>query len=372
MKANLNKEEVLEALQKVQNVVGSKTTLPILLNTLVEASAELGGLRFTSTDMDLSVRAVVPCRVDEDGKAALPAKRLFSIFRELPGSEIRFEIEDSRKATIVAGKARFVLMGMNPDEFPEFPKVEDDVEIVLPQKQLGEMLHKTSYASSTDETRQALNGILFKLVDGQMTLAATDGRRLALIHAPLEEVGDKTFEVIIPTKAIREIERMLDGKGDVRLGIASNQASFGFLPSEGGEPHTVLVTRLIDGTFPNYDQVIPSSSRVKALIPREAFLEAVRRISLLVSDKASSIRLAFRKDSLEISANTPEVGEAEETLEVEYGGEDLDVGFNPTYLMDPLRNLDCDTVSLELTDALSPGVIRSPEPFLYVLMPMRL
>ena len=372
MKVVFTKDTVLEALQKVQNVVGSRTTLPILLNTLIEASEDIGGIRFTATDMDLSVRASVPAEIGRSGQAALPAKRLFSILRELPAGEISFEVDDQKAATIQTAQSRFVLMGMSPEEFPSFPEPADGVEITMPQSQLAEMLRRTSYAASTDETRQALNGILFKLADGRLTLVATDGRRLALAHAGIEDCGEKAFETIVPTKAVREVERLLQAKGQVRLSMAAAQAHFAFRDENAAADRSILVSRIIDGSFPNYEQVIPSESRLKAVMDREKLLEALRRVSLLASEKSSSVRLHFHKQSLTVSANTPEVGEAEETIDVEFPGSPVDVGFNPGYLMDPLRNLDSDKVTLELADELSPGVVRCGEPFLYVLMPMRL
>lgn len=372
MKVTFTRDTVLEALQKVQNVVGSRTTLPILLNTLVEAGEDVGGLRFTATDMDLSVRASVQADVARDGQATLPAKRLFSILRELPSGEVSFEVNDQRAATIQTAQSRFVLMGMPPEEFPAFPDPVDGVEIVMPQSELSNMLRRTSYAASTDETRQALNGILFKLAEARLTLVATDGRRLALAHANVPEAGESVFETIVPTKAVREIERLLSPKGQVRLVMAATQAHFAFRDDGAAADRSVLVTRLIDGSFPNYEQVIPSESRFKVVMNRESLLEAMRRVSLLASEKSSSVRLHFRKKSLTVSANTPDVGEAEETIEVEFPGDSVEIGFNPGYLMDPLKNLDSDKVTLELTDELSPGVLRSSEPFLYVLMPMRL
>lgn len=372
MKVTFNKETVLEALQKVQNVVGARTTLPILLNALVEADEDIGGIRFTATDMELSVRASVAAEIARGGQAALPAKRLFGILRELPPGEISFEVDDHRAATIRTAHSRFVLMGMEPEEFPSFPEAADGVEITIPQLQLADMLRRTSYAASTDETRQALNGLLFKLAEGRLTVVATDGRRLALAHAGVEDSGDNAFETIVPTKAIREVERLLGAKGQVRLTMASTQAQFAFRDDNSAADRSILVSRLVDGSFPNYEQVIPSGSRPTVTMNREKLLEALRRVSLLASDKSSCVRLHFEKESLTVSVNTPEVGEAEETMEAEYPGNPVDVGFNPGYLMDPLKNLDSDKVTLELSDELSPGVLRCGEPFLYVLMPMRL
>ena len=239
----------------------------------------------------------------------------------------------------------------------------------MKQGDLKEGLKKTSYAISLDETRYVLNGILFSFRDGRLTLVATDGRRLALCDAELGEIkypAGHERDFIVPTKAIGELQRLLVDDKEVRLHIGDNLVAFDL-------GTTVLATKLVDGTYPNYRQVIPGEAKERVSLERETLLQSVRRVALLSSDKSGSVRLNFTKNNLDITSNTPEVGEAKESLAVAYKGRDLSIAFNPEFVIDPLRNLSDDTIALELIDEMSPGVIKinSAQRFLYVIMPMR-
>ncbi len=226
-------------------------------------------------------------------------------------------------------------------------------------------LKKTSYAISTDETRYVLNGILCSFKDNKITIVATDGRRLALVDIELEFPRSQEVDIIIPTKAVTELQRLLGEEGDVKLTVGENQIAF----EVGG---TLLVSKLIEGNYPNYRQVIPGEAKERITLEREAFLNTVHRVSLLASEKSNSVKLVFSKNNIDIMANTPEVGEAKESLPVQYKGKDFSIAFNPEFLMAPLRNLANDEVFLDLIDEMSPGVIKIQSPFLYVLMPMRI
>jgi DNA polymerase-3 subunit beta len=363
MKFTVGKEKLLEGLQTVQNVVSTRTTLPILSNVLLQANN--GEVRLTTTDLDVGVRGAVEAQVDKAGSATLPARRLFTIVRELPNNEIQFEIDSKNVASIRSGPSFFKILGLPEEEFPPLPKFENAKAFNFPQKELKDCLKKTSYAISTDETRYVLNGILFSFKENKLTAVATDGRRLALVDLEIEFPRSQEVDVIVPTKAVVELQRLLKEDGDVKVSVAENQIAFEL-------NNTLLVSKLIEGNYPNYRQVIPAEAKERITLERELFLNSVHRVSLLASEKSNSVKLVFSKNNIDITANTPEVGEARESLPVQYKGKDFSIAFNPEFLMAPLRNLSTDEVFLDLIDEMSPGVIKIPSPFLYVLMPMRI
>jgi DNA polymerase-3 subunit beta len=363
MKFSVSKEKLLEGLQTVQNVVSTRTTLPILSNVLLQASG--GELKLTTTDLDVGVRGSVEAAVDKPGATTLPARRLFNIVRELPSSEIQIEVDSKNVASIRSGPSFFKILGLPEEEFPPLPKFENAKVFTLRQKDLKDGLKKTSYAISTDETRYVLNGILFTFKDNKLTLVATDGRRLALVDIELEFPRSHEVDIIVPSKAVTELGRLLGEEGDVKLKVGENQIAF----EVNG---TLLVSKLIEGNYPNYRQVIPAEAKERITLERELFLNSVHRVSLLASEKSNSVKIIFSKNNIDITANTPDVGEAKESLAVQYKGKEFSIAFNPEFLMAPLRNLSNDEVFLDLTDEMSPGVIKIQTPFLYVLMPMRI
>jgi DNA polymerase-3 subunit beta len=363
MKLSVSKEKLLEGLQTVQNVVSTRTTLPILSNVLLEAAD--GQLRLTTTDLDVGMRGAIEATIEKPGAATLPARRLFTIVRELPSAEIFFEVDSKSVASIRCGPSFFKILGLPQEEFPPLPKFEGAKTFTLRQKDLKDGLRKTAYAISTDETRYVLNGILFSFKDNKLTLVATDGRRLALVDIELEFPRSHEIDIILPTKAVTELARLVSEEGDIRMSVSENQVAF---EVDG----TLLVSKLIEGNYPNYRQVIPPEAKERITLERESFLNTVHRVSLLSSEKSNSVKLVFSKNNIDIIANTPEVGEARESLPVSYKGRDFSVAFNPEFLMAPLRNLPNDEVFLDLIDEMSPGVIKVQSPFLYVLMPMRI
>lgn len=363
MKFSLPKEAFLDGLQQVQSVVSTRTTLPILSNVLLQA--EDGHLRLTTTDLDVGVRGSIEAQIEEPGATTLPARRLFSIIRELPTGEVRFESDGKNIARIQSGHSDFRIHGLPQDEFPPLPKFEGARAYVLPQDKVKDALRKTSYAISTDETRYVLNGILCAFKDNKLTMVATDGRRLAHVDLDLELTPEQETSVIVPAKAIAELARLLRDEGDLHVQLGTNQVAFEL-------NGTLLVSKLIEGNYPNYRQVIPAEAKERVSLERETFLNAVKRVALLTSEKSNSVKLIFTKNNLDIAANSPEIGEAKESLPVKYGGRDLTIAFNPDFLMAPLRHLTDDEVHLELIDEMSPGVVKVNTPFLYVLMPMRI
>ncbi len=365
MKISVTKEDLSNGLQSVQNVVGTRSTLPILSNVLLVASENKLELR--ATDLEVSIHARVPAKVEREGASTIPARRIFGLVREIEATEIEIEINDKEIATVKAGGASYKLHGIGAEEYPPEAKFKESGKIKLPQAKLREMLKKTAYAVSTDESRHTLNGINFIAEPERITLVATDGRRLALVEEELEEGTKGQF--IMPTKSVTELQRILQGEGEVEVSISETHAELK-VAQEKGE-HIKIHSKLVEGNFPNYKQVIPKESKQRIPVIREELLHALRRADQITSDKANSVKLKFADNTLSITANTPEVGSGNENLAIQYTGPEIEVAFNPVYLMEPLKILEGDEIFVELTDNLSPGVIKSNTPFLYVLMPMR-
>ena len=363
MKFSANKSALFEGLQKVQNVVGTRSTLPILANVLIEAGKE--NICLTTTDLDVTVKTTVQAKIGKPGSITLPVRRLSSIVRELPDEEIAIEVDDKNMATVTCGTAYFKVLGIGADDFPEVPDQTDEYGYTIGQGTFREMLRKCSYSASSDETRHVLNGVLLSFKQGKLTVVATDGRRLALVEHELDFPAEAETDVILPSKAVMELQHTLGANGDMKVFVKKNQMMFEF-----GD--TFIASKLIDGTYPNYRQVIPAQCEERITVEREMLATALRRVSLVSTDKSSAVKLNFAKNRLTIVMSSPEVGEARDTIAIKYSGKEISVAFNPEYMSEPLKILDHDEVYIELIDDLSPGVIKCDSPFLYVLMPMRI
>ena len=368
MNLTISKEQILNGLQAVQNEVSSRSTLPILSNVLLRAESDR--LEFMATDLDVTIVCSVEAKVKKAGASTVPVKKLFGIVRELNGGEIEIEVDEKNTCIIRCGSSFYKIHGLSADEFPPLPKFKDDKKITIPQETAKAMLSRTSFAISTDESRYVLNGIFVSLKDHKMTVVATDGRRLALADEEVEISEKSQGEFIVPAKAVSELNRLLQEKGDLEIKFSENQAAFKLKDDKGFS--VLIITKLIEGNYPNYRQVIPAETKERVPLAREEFLHALRRAEIMTSEKANSVKLTFGKNNLAITANSPEVGEARESLAVNYKGKEIAVAFNPKYLIDPLNALTEDEVFFELIDELSPGVIKINGPFLYVVMPMRL
>jgi len=368
MNLTISKEQIINGLQAVQNVVSTRTTLPILSNVLLRAEGDR--LEFTATDLDVTIACGVEAKINKAGASTVPVKKLFGIVRELTNQEIELEVDEKNICTVRCGSSFYKINGLSADEFPPLPKFKEDKKVVLPQETLKGMMKKTSFAISTDESRYVLNGIYLSLKDHKMTMVATDGRRLALVDEELDIADKSQGEFIVPAKTVNELNRLLQDKGEAEIRYAENQASFTLKDEKGSS--ILIVTKLIEGNYPNYRQVIPSETKERVTLMREEFLHALRRAEIMTSEKSNSVKLSFGKNKLEITANSPEVGEAKETLAINYKGADVAIAFNPKYMIDPLNALANDEVFIELIDELSPGVLKINGPFLYVVMPMRL
>ena len=368
MNLTIAKEQILNGLQAVQNVVSTRTTLPILSNVLMRA--EGNRLQLTATDLDVTITCSVEGTVRNPGALTLPAKKFFGIVRELGTLELDMEVDEKNYCAIRSGSSFFKLRGLGAEEFPPMPNLQEHKSVTIPQEKLRGMLRKTSFAISTDESRYVLNGIFISLKEHKLTMVATDGRRLALVDEDVDLTDKAPNEFIVPAKAVNELNRLLTEKGDVEIRFGGNQAAFTLKDEKG--MNIVIVTKLIDGNYPNYRQVIPGEAKERVTLAREEFLHALKRAELMTSEKQNSVKLNFSKNNLAITANSPDVGEARETMAINYKGKDFAIAFNPGYVIEPLNALANDEVYLELIDELSPGVLKINGPFLYVVMPMRL
>lgn len=362
MKFSVDKSVLLNGIQAVQNIISSKAALPILSHILLETGNN--NLRLTATDLDIGISCVIPVNVLESGSVTVPAKRFGDIIRELPGTTTTINTKKNNLVLIETENCQFKIIGLPKEEFPKLPEFKDKEAIKVEQDVLKEMLALTSFAVSFDETRYILNGILFKIDNNSLTLVATDGKRLAVIERKLKQSFDKTIKVIVPIKTIHELNRNLSEGRDVSLILGNNQILFDM-------DSVVVISRLIEGEFPDYRQVIPALSENKMQISREQFLLAVRRAALLSTPDYQAVKFEVFKNKMVVSKSTPDIGESREEVQVDYQGKETMIGFNPNYLIDVLKNLEEEKINFELTDGEKPGVIRV-DGYIYIVLPMRL
>jgi len=369
MKIQIQKDILQKGIQTVSNIITTKNVLPILSNILIETSKNL--IKLTTTDLDIAITVLLEGEIQEPGAITIPAKRFSDIIRELPEGEVVISAKKNNNVHIKLESCEFKLMGLPKEEFPNLPEFKDREVIAIEQLILKEMLQLTSFAVSHEETKYVLNGLLFELKKHQhkesfiLRLVATDLRRLALIEKNLENIKtNKEVKIIVPFKTIQELQRNLKDSGAVSIVIGENQAYFEF-------ENTIIITRLIEGEFPDYNRVIPPPQEKKIKIDRQQLLLALRRASLLATPDSLAVKLELTKNKLIISKITPDIGESREELSVEYNDKELIIGFNPNYLIDVLRNLSGAFVEVELIGPEKPAIIRTEE-YVYLVSPMRL
>ncbi len=367
MEFRIAADELKKALHRAQGIVERKATMPILSNVLVNATKT--GVTVTAFDLDIGIVSEHPAEVVKPGAVTVSAKTLFDIVSFLPDAMLTLKKLPNNYAEITSGAAHYKIVGMAPEEFPKLPKEDAGHLVKLTGSALLEMIKKSSYAISNDETRYILNGVFFEPREGtKVRMVATDGHRLALVEREL--AGDFKLKagVIIPRKGLFELKRLLDEapEAEVQLGFAENSALF----KKAG---LSMVMRLIDGQFPEYQRVIPKEGEKQILVKRGQFFDTLKRISLLSADKSNAVKLSLSENLLRITANNPDMGEAKDDLEVAYRGPSLTIGFNARYILDVLSALETDEVTLELGDEHSPGVLHAPgdKSYTAVVMPMR-
>lgn len=374
MKFKINKDHFSNGLQQVLNVVATRSTMPILSNVLIEAAD--GHISLTTTNLDLGIRCRIKAEIEIPGGITLPVRKLATIVRELPQADVFVEIGDNNQTKITSGGSLFKIMGISTEEFPPLPTFENRHVFELGQEEVVNMLKSVSYGQSTDENRYILNGVYFNFADDKVTLVATDGRRLALTALDIEISEENAGSLILPAKTVAELERLL-GKGEkVKIAFSDRQVAFevsiGESSDTGLTDQLYLVSKIVEGNYPNYRQVIPKETEHRVKIERELMLECVRRAALVTSDKSNSVKLKVSKNLLEISGSSSEYGESHESMAIAYDGPEVQVAFNPQFLMEPLKALTKDEVFFEFKDELSPGLFKTLDNFICVIMPLRL
>lgn len=359
-------EHLSKAVHLVSRAVSTRTAMPILANILLETKKD--AVKLAATDLDHGIQTVIPASVKRGGAVTLPARLLGEIVANLPDAPVQLRLaENGREVEVQCQRVTYALVGMAASDFPLMPEPEAAAVASVDAGMLRTMMRQTAFAVSTDETRVFLTGLYLVLEEGEIRLVATDGGRLALRTARLSAPAAQKVGVIVPARAMNELARALSGfDASVDVVVAENQIAFVF-----GE--TRLVSRLIPGPFPNYQQVIPQGFKQRVVVSTEGLLNAVRRVAITARDFANVVRVVARDGILTLSSNTPEYGRSEETLEVQAEGETVPTAFNARYLLDCLNVVESADVALELTGPLSPGAVRpvgQPE-YVYVLAPVR-
>ena len=372
MKATIERATLLKGLSHVQSVVERRNTIPILSNVLIDAGSD-GAIRLMATDLDLQINESIPAAVDQPGATTVSAHTLFDIARKLPeGAQVQLTAAEG-KMTIVAGRARFQLGTLPRDDFPVIAEGELPTQFELPAETLKQIIDKTRFAISTEETRYYLNGIFWHVSDdgagGQPVLkaAATDGHRLARVTLPRPDGAEGMPDIIIPRKCIAELRKLLDEiDGSVGVSLSASKIRFDL-------GQALLTSKLIDGTFPDYSRVIPTGNDKILKIDPRSFEEGVDRVSTIATEKTRAVKMALDRDRITLSVTSPENGTAAEDVPGDYAAQGFEIGFNSRYLLDILGQIEGDMVEVHLADASAPTLIRENDkaPALYVLMPMR-
>ena len=374
MKATIERAKLLRCLSHVQSVVERRNTIPILSNVLIEASAD-GLVKIMATDLDLQViESLDAASVETAGAITVSAHLLFDIARKLPdGSQVSLETADNRM-TVKAGRTRFSLPTLPRDDFPVIVEGDLPTSFELPAKTLAELIDRTRFAISTEETRYYLNGIFLHVSEEDkpvLKAAATDGHRLARFTIPRPDGAEGMPDVIVPRKAVAELRKLLEEAldGNVEVDLSASKIRF----TLGGEGGMVLTSKLIDGTFPDYSRVIPTGNDKLLKLDPKSFYEGVDRVATIATERTRAVKMALDTDKVTLSVTSPDNGTAAEEVSAQYGSDSFEIGFNANYLKDILGQIDGDTVELHLADAGAPTLIRQDDksPALYVLMPMR-
>ena len=363
MKFTIVRSQFIEGLKSVQNIVGAKGSLAILQNVLLEANG--CELKMTTTDLDISIKTSAKCETEESGATSLPVKLLFNSINKAAEGLVEVEVGEDEKASITAGSARFRMTGLPEKDFPRLPQDEDAYTYEIEGQTIKEMLRKTAYAASQDDTRRTLKGVLMSFKEQKLTMVATDGRRLALVEKEMEFPADAERDIVLPSKAVQELQRAINGEGKVKIRVQKSQVSF-------ETPSMRIYSKLMDDAYPNYVQVIPRSCKESITVDRQLLLDALERASVMTMDEAHSTKLIFEDNRLTVTSAVNDIGSASDEVPIKYAGDKIEIMFNPNYVMDPLKAIDDDEVKIELNDGHAPAVIKCSIPFLYVIMPLRI
>lgn len=368
MRFTITREKLQEGLTAVAASIPAKTTLPVLANILLETTEK--GIRLSGTDLDIAVSTEVAADVETAGAITIPAKKLSEIARELPPSPVKIATSGEQRVTLDCGRSHFRLLGLPRDEFPSFPNIKFNESWRVRSGELQKLISHTSFAVSTEESRPILNGVLWELRPDLMRMVATNGHRLAKMQVPIKSSGMPSADLIVPPKALEQIRRLFPA--DEELEIARGENHLGFR-----SPFTAVYTRLIEGPYPNYEQVIPKDNDKYAIADKAALTSALKRMSVIASDQTHRIRMAFNAGMVKFSVQTPDLGDAQDELPVRYEGDPLDIGFNASYLLEILRFMPTDEIRLtfrapERAATLEPEQWNDPAQYLCLVMPLRL
>ena len=368
MRFTISREKLQEGLTAVTATIPAKTTLPVLANILVETTER--GIRLSGTDLDIAVSTEVAADVEAMGAITIPAKKLSEIARELPPSPVKIAAAGEQRVTLDCGRSHFKILGLPKDEFPSFPAVRFNESWRIRSGELQKLISHTSFAVSTEESRPILNGVLWELRPEMMRMVATNGHRLAKMELPIKTAAAPSSDLIVPPKALEQVRRLFPE--DEELEVARGENHLGFR-----SPFTSVFTRLIEGPYPPYDQVIPRDNNRIAVADRTALMSALRRMSVIASDQTHRIRLSFNSALVRFSVQTPDLGEATDELPIRFTGDPLDIGFNANYLLEILRYIPTEEVKLtfrapERAATLEPEGWSDPASYLCLVMPLRL
>jgi len=375
MKFKINRDHFVNGLQKVQNIVGSRTSMPILNTVLIKAESD--HISLTTFNLDVGISCQIQASIQEMGMITLPVRKLVSIVKSLPSLEVEVDVSASNQAKIASGGSFFRIMGMNQEEFPPLPSFPDKQGLTIPQDTLLKMIKSVSYAQSVDENRYILNGIYFLAHENELTLVATDGRRLSVITQDLPEKITESFSFILPAKTANELERLLSQEEQIRISFNGRQVAFHVSyaknqESSGQIGSLYLVSKIVEGNYPNYQQVIPKMTAHRIKLDRELLLESISRAAIVTSEKNNSVKIKIANNRLEIFSSSPDLGESHESMAIAHEGPHVELAFNPQFLIDPLRAVVKDEIFFEFTDELSPGLLKTMDKFQCVIMPLRL
>lgn len=363
MKVKVSKNDLLTALQKVDSIVGTRSTLQILSNVLIQPVENK--LILTTTDLDIRIQKEIAAEIIEPGETTLPVKKLLDISRELLDEKVSFETTEQHHTTIKNGNAKFKLLGLPPNDFPTLDKGQVVRSFTISQNELSRILNLISYSVKQDEIRKSLNGILLSTNDNNLVSVATDGRRLSLVERSLDNFSGTDGDVIIPIKSVKELGKLLGKTGEVRIDISANLVSFVMNDA------AIMTTKIIEDVYPNYRQVIPVAFSKQIKVKKDNFLSILKRVSTVVSERNSYVKIVFSKNKLEMSAASTEFGESCDFMEIEYDSSEVVISFNPVFLREPLERVDSDYITLKMNDEYSPVAISDEDGFLYIVMPVR-
>lgn len=366
MKLTIAKEHLIYGLQAVQNAVSERQSLPVLSNVLLRTTED--GLEITGTNMELKIICTIKATVEVQGTTTLPARRFLQIVSKLPTPLISLSVNEMHQCSIESGSVFFKLFGLPAEDFPMIPQIEETQYAVLNVLKLKKMVERTSFAMSVEDNRAILNGLNFCVVGGNITFVATDGRRMALCEDTIDS-GSGDGQCVIPGRTVTELKKLLTADGNVKICWESRQAVFKIDGDKGASIQ--LITKLMEGVYPNYKQVVPVELKHSLVLSREEFLNAIARAELMTSERSHVVKLVFANNQLTITSSSAELGEAREIMLVNHEGPEISISFNPTFLMDPLKTLDDSEVFLEISDEFSPALLRAKEHSQFVVMPMR-